>query len=133
MDEGTFDLPTGFVDKTVHFFEAPAHAIGLVWCRLPLPGDATSLREAVEAYVGREARKVLRHRVIAIDEVDHAGRVYLEVATTHREGRTDAFQRQAHRVEGATWVVVTATGPAASRRAVDACLARVLDSYRPRS
>ena len=133
MNEATFELPAGFVDKTVHLLEAGGGTLGLMVCRTPFPPGTPSLRAAVEAHVSREARAMVGHRVLAFVETERAGRPRVEVSARYRSGGELAYQRQAHGVERGLWLLVAATGRLVDRATVDAHLDHVLASYLVRS
>ena len=136
MNEGVFDLPdAGFVDKTVHLFQAPSPSgreIGLIVCRARLEPGKT-FEQVVTEHLAHEAKNLRAFSVLSQRAVEWNGNASIEIASRYRNQNEMAYQRQVHTSMFGLWVLFGATAHIAEREAADACLDRVIASFQPRN
>lgn len=129
MNEGAFDLPDlGFVDRTVHIFEAPGD-LGLIVGRTRIP-QGRSLRDLVTAHVTHEAKRLRGYAVLEDQEVTWAGLPAIDIRTRWRHEQKVMYQRQAHLGAPDTWLLFAMTAPLAEREACDRYMEHILTSFR---
>jgi len=132
-NEGAFDLPElGFVDRTVHVFEAPLgeeDELGLIVCRTRMPAGK-SLRDMVAAHVTEEAKKLGGYAILDERETSWAGVPAIEIASRWRHEGAPVYQRQAHLLANDKWLIFAMSAPLASRETCDRAMAHVLGTFR---
>src|SRR5262249_16890139 len=104
---------------------------GLIVCRTDLP-PGKSLRDAVEAHVRHEARRLSGHTVLDEQETLWSGAPAIEVRVRWRHEGAAYYERQAHVVAGGAWMLLGMTGPLADRAACDERMDRIRDTLRLR-
>ncbi|HZF49733.1 MAG TPA: DcrB-related protein [Polyangiaceae bacterium] len=135
MNEGAFELPdAGFVDRTVHVFEAPlprGEELGVIICRARFP-EGKSLRDLVSIHLAGEAKKLRGYSIIEQRDAEWAGAPAIDIRSRWRLETRVVYQRQAHLAVLDTWMLFGATAPLGEREACDRCLDHILSSLRLR-
>ena len=132
LQDGYFELPeVGFVDRTVHVFEAPIGGddeLGLLVCRSVFPAGK-SLREVVTAHVKHEGARLAGYAVLDEREGMVAGVPAIEIFARFRHEGGLVYQRQAHLAAPGTWLFFASSAPYARRDGCDAVMDAVLETF----
>lgn len=135
MNDGAFHLPdVGFVDRTVHVFEAPLpddQELGLIVCRTKIPAGK-SLRDLVAAHVKNEGARLHGYTVIDQRDTQVSGAPAIDVRSRFRHEGEVVYQRQAHVAAYGTWLLFAMSAPLATRDACDEHVDSILASLRLR-
>lgn len=133
-NEGAFDLPDGFADKSVHTFSRPLDGggeIGVVVARARLPKGNT-LEQMVVGHVEQEAKTLRAFSVVERRPGEVAGVIAIDVSSRFRDGAAMAYQRQLHFVAYGQWMLIGVTSPLVARGDCDEMLAHVVSTFRLR-
>ena len=135
MNDGAFHLPdVGFVDRTVHVFEAPLDGddeLGLLVCRTKIP-PGKSLRDVVAAHVKHERARLGGYTILEERDAEYSGAPAIDVRSRFRHEGAVVYQRQAHLAAFGTWLLFAMSAPLAMREACDAHVDAILASLRLR-
>ena len=135
MNDGAFHLPdVGFVDRTVHVFEASLpddQELGLLVCRTKIPAGK-SLRDVVDAHVKNEGARLHGYAVIEQSDAQVSGAPAIDVRSRFRHEGSVVYQRQAHVAAYGTWLLFAMSAPLDQREACDAHMDGILSSLRLR-
>jgi hypothetical protein len=132
MNEARFDLPDGFVDRTITYFEGRSesgadHILSIE--RHPVP-KGKSLRELVAQHQ-LEGRKKLRGFTVIFEREAKVGEEpAIEVATRWRAEDVMVYTRQFHFVLGDTWLIAACEGPLEERVLGDRLIEHVVGTMR---
>lgn len=133
MNEASFDLPAGFVDRTVTHLEATTDnggGVALLVERHPL-GPEETLASAVARRM-TEARKETRGlTIIAEREIRVGDEPALEVVSRWRDDDDIAYTRAVHWLSGSTLLIVAAESSFQEREICDHVVEHVIGSIRP--
>jgi len=134
MNEAAFDLPSGFVDRTITYLENQMEdgtGIVLVIEREPLP-EGLSLREAAAKHVA-ESRVRLRGYSVMFEQANEVASVpVVEIGSRWRDDDGFIYRRQTHLVVGSTWLIVAGESPLELREACDQVVDQVVQTLRIR-
>lgn len=135
MNDARFDLPDGFVDRTITYFEGRSdsgaeHILSIE--RHPVPAGKT-LRDLVSAHQ-LDARKKLRGFTLIFERDAKVGdEIAVDVATRWRADDLMVYTRQFHFVLGDTWLIASCEGPLEERVLGDRLIEHVVSTMRTTS
>lgn len=135
LHDGAFHLPdVGFVDRTVHVFEAPqpdGQRLELVVTRTKIPAGR-SLRDVVAAHVSGEGDRLDGWAVLARADAEVSGAPAIDVRARFRRDGSVVYERQAHVAAYGAWLFFAMRAPIALREACDVHMDGLLASVRLR-
>ena len=133
MNEAAFDLPAGFVDRTVTHLEATTDdggEVALLVERHPIGPDET-LSNAVARRM-TEARKETRGLTVLSERQIRVGdQPAIEVVSRWRDDDDIAYTRAVHWMAGTTLLIVAGESSFQEREICDRVVEHVIGSIRP--
>lgn len=118
-----FELPDGFVDRTVTRLEAktPGGSTILILMHRSPFAEGQHLGDAVGSHIKDAAASLRAHTVLANREARLAGHPAYDVSMRWREDDGMVYMREMHADVDGTWLIVSATGPLEERETCDSC------------
>lgn len=134
MNEAAFDLPAGFVDRTITHLEARADdgaGVALLIERSALP-SGSALRDATDKRLAASRTRLRNFSVLfeRVTEVAESEAIDLGTRWRHDDGMV--YTRETHMVMGGMWLIVIGEVALEDRELCDRTVDHVVASMRPR-
>ncbi|EYF08795.1 Hypothetical protein CAP_2656 [Chondromyces apiculatus DSM 436] len=134
MNEAAFDLPEGFVDRTVNYLEGRSPQgtpVALLVQREPFP-EGKTLRQATTAHVNDAKKRLRAYTVLFEREVQVSEVPAIDLGVRWRDEKGMVYTRQVHLVLDRTHTIVAGETPFEEREYCDTYVDHVLASLRLR-
>ncbi|NUO49675.1 MAG: DcrB-related protein [Polyangiaceae bacterium] len=122
-NDSRFEVPDGFVDRTVTRLEARTEngATILIMVHKSRFVEEQHLDDAVASHLKDASANLRAHSVLANREARLAGHPAYDIAMRWREDDGMVYMREMHADVDGTWFIVSSTGPLEERETCDSC------------